>query len=77
MIMLPNQISHFFLCPYFNELARILFANIVMETIIILNVLLPVLKLVQSCLEHFNGTIGRNYLPLNTNSTTTVRIVLL
>lgn len=66
--MLPDQISHLLLGPYFDKLARILFADVIMKTIIIPNIFLSVLELIQSCLEHFDGTIAWNNLPLNTNS---------
>lgn len=53
---------HLLLCPQLDQFPLV---HLALETIVILDVAIPVLKLVQRRLEYLDCTLGRNHLIFN------------
>lgn len=55
-LVLPAQVTHFFLCPETDHLPGILLAKPVSESVVIFDVPLSCSELIQSCLKDLDGT---------------------
>ena len=53
----PAKITQLLFCPQSDDLSWILFAEAILETVVILDVTIPGLKFVQGCFEHFHCTL--------------------
>ena len=76
----PAEITQFLFCPQSDDLSWILFAEAILETVVILDVTIPGLKFVQGCFEHFHCTLmGHRFClpPFEPNKTTTTNIIVL
>ncbi len=60
--MSPGEVVHLFLSPQADNFARIQLAEAVFEAVVILDIFVPVLKLIQSGLENFEDTLFWNNL---------------
>ncbi len=60
--MSPGEVVHLFLSPQADNFTRIQLAEAVFEAVVILDIFVPVLKLIQSGLENFEDTLFWNNL---------------
>lgn len=60
--MSPGEVVHLLLSPQVDNFARIQLAEAVFEAVVILDIFVPVLKLIQGGLENFEDTLFWNNL---------------
>lgn len=63
---IPLEVMHLFLGPQSNNLAWVLLSKSVLETVVILDVPVPVLELIECRLEDLDGTLWGDGLAFHT-----------
>ena len=74
----PAKITQLLFCPQSDDFSWILFAEAILETVVILDVTIPGLKFIQGCFEHFHCTLmGHRFClpPFEPNKKTTTNII--
>lgn len=76
IFLVPGEVVHLLLSPQADNFARVQLAEAVSEAVVILDIFVPVLKLIQCGLENLEDTLFRNNLLFKATGDTT-RVVLL